>query len=50
MMIWKKQSNMQVFDRKNLIFLKEQVARRLLSNLGLKKPLIKTPVSGDLKI
>ena len=37
-----------MYDSKNLIFIKEQEASGILSNLELKTPLIKIPLLGDI--
>ena len=37
-----------ICDSKNSRFVKEQEAKRILSNLGIKTPLSKIPLLGDL--
>ena len=41
-------SNCVICDSKKSRFIKNQEAKRLLSNLGLKTPLSKVPISGDI--
>ena len=41
-------SNCVICDSKKSRFIKNQEAKGLLSNLGLKTPLSKVPISGDI--
>ena len=41
-------SKCSICDRKKSRFIKHQEAKRLLSKLGIKTPLSKTPILGDI--